>query len=93
MNSKSLSKYKLQQMGFDKIDSRQDITTFLKSISIPSGPSKIKEAYAYGMGLILDFNNTYCENIQDVHHDQFMNPEYLHLVIASDINESDKDIS
>ena len=43
--------------------------------------------------MILEFNNAYCASINEMNHDEFQNPEYLHIVIASDIDETDNDIS
>lgn len=54
----------------------------LKSVK-PSGPSHFREAYAYGMGMMLDYNSQYI-HFSDVLAKNFYKPEYLHLVIGSE---------
>jgi hypothetical protein len=48
-------------MGFDKIDKHRDYVQIFENIDT-SGESSIKEAYAYGIGQLLNFNRNYIYN-------------------------------
>ena len=45
-------------MGFDYLDDTRIYADFLKSVE-PSGLSQFREAYAYGMGMILEYNKQF----------------------------------
>jgi hypothetical protein len=48
-------------LGFDKIDKHRDYVQIMDKVN-PSGESSVKEAYAYGIGAILNFNRDYMFN-------------------------------
>lgn len=50
-----LTKVKMHQMGFDYIDDTRLYADFLRWIE-PSGKSHFREAYAYGIGMMLQYN-------------------------------------
>ena len=53
-----ISKYKLWQMGLDQFDSDRRYKNVLNQIK-PNGKSNFREAYAFGIGMMLDFNKEY----------------------------------
>ena len=69
-------------MGFDYIDDSRSYSDFLRGIE-PKGPSSFKLAYAYGLGMILDFNSEYTSE-PGIEIDSFKKPQYLHLVLSTD---------
>lgn len=82
-----LTKVKMHQLGFDYLDDSRLYADFLRSIT-PSGQSKFREAYAYGLGMILQYNKQFIfSQLKDQSIGDLRKPEYLHLVIASEIEE------
>ena len=55
-----LTKVKMHQMGFDFIDDTRLYEGFLRHVE-PSGDSLFKEAYAYGIGMMLQFNQEFIQ--------------------------------
>ena len=55
-----LTKVKMHQMGFDFIDDTRLYEGFLRHVE-PSGESLFKEAYAYGIGMMLQFNQEFIQ--------------------------------
>ena len=66
------SKYKLQQMGFDYIDTTRSYSHVMDSV-ICQGESEFRNAYAYGMGMILHFTEEYISQ-NEVDTDDFKPP-------------------
>ena len=77
-----LSKYKLQQMGFDFIDQDRNFEKVFEQVK-PGGESQFRLAYAYGIGQMLEFNREYINN-STISQGDFVKPEYLHLVIGQE---------
>ena len=75
-------------MGMDQLDSDKRYATLLKKFK-PGGISNFRQAYAYGIGLMLDFNKEYIMT-HDVNKVNFKEPEYLHIVIGSESDNSEK---
>ena len=76
-------------MGFDAID--QIEKTLKNDNFIPHGKSSFGEAYATGIGMITQLNNEYLQQFdvkkkrsQQNKSQAIKQPEYLHIVIASD---------
>lgn len=90
-----LSKAELKKIGFDKIDKHRDYANLMDQVQ-PSGESSIKEAYAFGIGMILNFNRYYLYNhsLKALEFNQSSEtrdylenikcPKYLHFVIGSE---------
>ena len=87
-------------MGFDKVDKHRDYVQIFENVN-PSGESSIKEAYAYGIGTMLNFNRNYIYNcsLQASQYSEpleiqnqienIKTPKYLHFVIAADDEQQD----
>jgi len=77
-----ISKYRLQNIGFDYIDKHQSFKYSLIQCN-PEGQCLFRQAYAYGIGMLMDFNKTYLtENAQSA-----KKPEYIHLVVSAEQEE------
>ena len=86
------TKYKLQQIGFDVLDEDSSHGKVLDAVT-PFGPSKVREAYACGIGLTLNINKEFEDYNSKLLEDHEMSvskqsklkiPHYLHIVIASE---------
>ena len=56
-----IGKAALRKMGFDRIDRQRDYATFLNNLRFENdnASSSFKDAYALGIGMILQFNTYY----------------------------------
>ena len=69
-------------MGFDIIDGSRNYDELLRKVE-PGGNNNFNQAYAFGLGMIMDFNYQYVHNFPDYEIDEdFKMPEYLHFVIT-----------
>ena len=78
-NKNMLTSLQLQQMGLIGKDDRIKLKPILSSVN-PENLSTLRKAYCYGLGMMLDYNSILLNN-----RNLGVNPEYLHLVIASEI--------
>ena len=85
------SKYKLQHMGFDYIDKHRNYVDTLRKVTQPKGPSNFRQAYAYGVGMMLNYAVQYIEEA-DLFDENFKKPEFLHIVLCGEEDAADSNI-
>ena len=51
----------MNELGYDFIDVSRSWYDCLKNVK-PSGPSHFREAYAYGVGMMLEYNRAYLKS-------------------------------
>jgi hypothetical protein len=78
-------------MGFDYIDSARSYAQVLDSVTC-RGSSQFRSAYAYGIGLLLNFSEEYIYS-HDALDDDFKVPHYLHVVLASSADLEEQGIT
>lgn len=78
-------------MGFDYIDSARSYAQVLDSVSC-SGRSQFRSAYAYGIGMLLNFSEEYIYS-HDTLDEDFKVPHYLHVVLASSADLEEQGIT
>ena len=76
------TKKELQKLGFDFVDQSNSFSAVLTNVNAAGAPV-FKQAYAYGLGMILNFNQEYIAR-SDLESLEFRKPEYLHLVFATE---------
>ena len=69
-------------------DDQKNYEGILQTVNSKGSPS-FRQAYAYGLGMILNLNQDYLE-IMNPFDEDFKKPEYLHLVVSSEISKEDQ---
>ena len=73
------------KIGFNNIDSKGRFMDAMKGVS-PEGKSSFNEAYVFGIGQMLKFNEVYLANRRKT----TLRPNYMHLVIGADADQEGK---
>jgi hypothetical protein len=58
--------------------------------STPKGKSSFREAYVWGIGMLLNLNSNYMARAANS-NEKVLEPQYLHIVIASEDDDSSCD--
>ena len=72
----------LKVIGFDQLTEARAYKTLLDEVH-PDGASQFTNAYAYGIGHILNFNEKFVKNAKGNANDLQI-PQYLHIVIGTE---------